>query len=47
MGKGYAVRSGFKFATGKYVLMLDADNATSKHEILEFHRKIQELEAKT
>lgn len=43
-GKGYAVRTGMKFALGEYVLMVDADGATDVNEIKRIISEIKNLE---
>lgn len=42
-GKGGAVRAGMSIAQGKYVLMVDADGATTYSEIDKVQAKIEEL----
>ena len=42
-GKGGAVRAGMAAATGKYILMVDADGATTFSEFDQLFKKIKEI----
>lgn len=41
-GKGYVVKEGMRLAQGKYLMFMDADNATSIHELDKFLPYLQE-----
>lgn len=43
-GKGWAVASGFKFARGKHILMLDADGATPIEDFTKLKQQLDMLE---
>jgi len=42
-GKGHAVKSGMKYAKGKYILMLDADGATDISDLDSFFKVMESI----